>query len=402
MKQHGAFVIKTNKKPVILMSYKTIEMIKYLVGKFDKECQWFHRVNKIVREDTDTVIYHLYDIFIPEQECAFATVESDPNLMINLYKEMEDRSQSTEEFNEICINTSCWCHSHVRMGTGPSGTDDTQFREQVSLARDGGQSGPQIMLIFNKSNEYFSRVWDPDLRLLFEEVPIIIQYEEVDFSYVKEAIDNKLKNKTYNNNAYHHHNRTYDHHRKAGLVNSSAETDTDWPNRYPHQNSSLSEADKKKDKITKKTKASDETRLQGTDDKTVMPLNEIRKAYKLINEINSESNCHKAISQLIECLDQYLEDNEYFLLESLLFGTRQDIEDLKDITGSAVFQESVSFGKEVFAASLEGDTIDPPWLLYQAIKLVKEIPKLENEKLIKALKYWNLRRDNLSMVGTSS
>ena len=198
MKNHNKkLMVSTLNSPRVVIDWQSLERLRYLVGKVPTECQWFHRVRKEV-VDGDPV-YYISDFYIPEQQVSGTTVESDAEVMVKLANEVKERVGGfNAEFNEILSTLSCWCHSHVNMPCVPSGTDDTQFKEQITQAIDGGSMNPQMMIIFNKRDEYFIRVYEPETGLLFENVPL--QFEDNrDWPYISEAIKNKIKARKYTN-----------------------------------------------------------------------------------------------------------------------------------------------------------------------------------------------------------
>lgn len=193
----GELKVATRFKPVIVMSQKLLAQVQYLVGKWPQECQWFHRVTRSV--DGDRMIFKLTDLLIPEQETFMAFVESTGDLTAKLWmKVREERELSLEQLSSVMANTSCWCHSHVNMLARPSGTDHQQFKEQIELGLNGGQTGPQIMMIFNKKGDVYARVVDIETGLVFENVSIEISHR-YDFSEIDTLIRTRLKKgkKTY-------------------------------------------------------------------------------------------------------------------------------------------------------------------------------------------------------------
>ena len=61
------------------------------------------------------------------------------------------------------------------MGVSPSGQDRKQFKEQVELAHKRQLTSPQIMIIFNKTNDYYCQIYDPELDIHVENAPIVLQ-----------------------------------------------------------------------------------------------------------------------------------------------------------------------------------------------------------------------------------
>ena len=178
MRPNGSFRYLNNTVKIEI-SYDDLCAIKHLVNIAPKEAQWFHRLETI--RNKHGVIYKIYDIYIPEQYCSVAEVESTDSMMISFYKELLAEHGSAKT-NEIMSSLNVWCHSHHNMGTGPSGQDNSQFLEFVKQNSDSGSNNPQIMMIFNKKDEYYSRVYDPKTGFICENIPIEITtkaYEDI-------------------------------------------------------------------------------------------------------------------------------------------------------------------------------------------------------------------------------
>ena len=178
MKNSGSFGV-LNCTPIILVSHKDLQMIRHVVALAPDEAQWFHRVEKIQKDNT--VYYRIYDIFLPKQWCSLAQVESSGVMMQKMYEELQEK-RGVSEAAKICSNMNAWCHSHGNIATFPSGQDHTQFREQCKNASDAGGTQPQIMLIFNKKDSVYSKIVDFELGLVFEHVPIEVDDNQYDFS----------------------------------------------------------------------------------------------------------------------------------------------------------------------------------------------------------------------------
>jgi len=206
MQNSGSFRL-LNLQPKMLISYKDLQAIKYIVDIAPQEAQWFHRVQKIV-EGTD-VYYRIYEMYIPEQICSSVQVESDPMMMVNFYKELKGK-YGQEKTNDIMSNLTAWCHSHVNMGVSPSGQDVKQFAEQCKNAMDSNVDTPQVMMIFNKKDLFYCKVFDPEYGLVFEHVPLEI--ESSDFSWILNESKEKFKKpvvKTFPTQSYTNPTKTY-------------------------------------------------------------------------------------------------------------------------------------------------------------------------------------------------
>lgn len=179
-----------NNQPTIIISHYDLMAIQHVVDLAPQEAQWFHRVERI--EDNGSLYYRIYEMYIPEQWCSGAQVESDPEMFIKLFREMSEKF-GPEKTNEILATMNAWCHSHHTMGVNPSGQDLKQFKEQCERAVEDKKTDPQIMLIFNKHNKYYCQLWDPETNLLFENVEI--QVQGYDFSEITTQAKTKFKKK---------------------------------------------------------------------------------------------------------------------------------------------------------------------------------------------------------------
>lgn len=188
MKADGNFKIGLN--PKIIITHEDMEAIKHIVDIAPKEAQWFHRLDRV--QTKTNIFYRIYGMYIPEQYCSSAEVESDPQMMYKFYKELK-KEHGQEETNNIMSNLTVWCHSHHNMGVSPSGQDIKQFNENIENAEKAGQTNPQVMLIFNKKDKYHCKIYDPELNIILENVPMVIQ--PYDFSDLDRQAKEKFKKK---------------------------------------------------------------------------------------------------------------------------------------------------------------------------------------------------------------
>ena len=191
MKVHGKLEVTSPINPVVLFDYETLLRVQYLVKQQAEECQWFHRVDRI--EENGTVAYYLHDLFIPNQIVGKTDVESDPASIQEMWQQIKKERgfKTTRELTPLIQNTSCWCHSHHNMTVNPSATDKQQWLEQKKLATSNGDQ-PQIMLILNKKNECYSKVYDPKYNLEFERVPVHTQ-NPISFADIDEIIKTRFR-----------------------------------------------------------------------------------------------------------------------------------------------------------------------------------------------------------------
>ena len=132
------------------MTHKGLEAIKHIVNIAPQEAQWFNTINVLNEKEL-----HLSEkIYIPTQNTSVAEVNSTSSMLIEFYKEISS-NHNVKETNEILNNMGCWSHSHHNMGVSPSIQDENQFITFVNNSIDQNQRTWQLMLIFNKKNEYW-------------------------------------------------------------------------------------------------------------------------------------------------------------------------------------------------------------------------------------------------------
>jgi len=187
-----------NLKPTIVVSHETLQAIKHIVSLAPQEAQWFHTVEpKQYESCPGEVFLHLSTkLYIPKQNTSAAQVDSNSSMMIEFYHELKQEYVDQDIVNQKLSAMTCWCHSHVNMNPSPSGQDDLQFNGFINSAIDQNQSSWQLMLIFNKKDEFYSRVWDPASGLIFEGVDIQIS-TPYDFAYINKAAKEKFIKRTY-------------------------------------------------------------------------------------------------------------------------------------------------------------------------------------------------------------
>jgi hypothetical protein len=337
--------------PTIAIPFEIMQKVKYLVAKHPKECQWFHTVTRV--EQNNSVYYELDGIYIPEQETSGAEVESSDIEVMNLYNAVKetlgfDFATATKEeidsYNDIVTKINVWCHSHVNMNPGPSSVDHTTFDKRIKLAIDGGVTEPQIMLIFNKKNEYSSMVFDPLYDLYFTNVPVIIDYPEVDYSDIDEALKSKIKIRKPVKNKF----------------NSIK----------PTRPFSSAPSGQKKTHSTQRFRTNqNEQYLQYVPE---IDSSEVDSILSRVRAINATNNNYSAVSLLMEEIEFILGYQNYGALNALLFGDDKDIATAYLSIGLAN-PEDESIERLQFQQNLLEGIIEPPTLIIDAINAISKI-----------------------------
>jgi hypothetical protein len=175
--------------PKIVATRKAIEAIKHIVKIAPQEAQWFHSV---IRDENENTLRIGEELYIPEQVCSVTEVDTNSMMMVKFFKELMSK-YGADDANKIVASMSCWCHSHHNMGVSPSGQDVKQFNTLVRQIIDQSTPSWQIMLIFNKKDEFYSRIYDPVSGNIYEGIEIVVEENAYDFSYISAAAKEKFK-----------------------------------------------------------------------------------------------------------------------------------------------------------------------------------------------------------------
>jgi len=183
-----------NLKPTIVVSHECLQAIKYIVSLAPQEAQWFHTVTPTVHKQSPGEIFLNLStkLYIPKQNTSVTQVDTNSSMMIEFYQELKEEYQDQAIVNQKLNSMTCWCHSHHNMSPNPSGQDDSQFNQFVNLSIDQRTNAWQIMLIFNKKDQFYSRVYDPTTGLILEGVDIQVSNASYDFNYISKAAKEKF------------------------------------------------------------------------------------------------------------------------------------------------------------------------------------------------------------------
>lgn len=146
-----------------------------LLRVFDKEVAW-HGVCERVEGEENT--YLISDIMVYPQVVSGASVQMDET---EYAKWIQDNGDD-ERFYKIHFQG----HSHVNMGTSPSGVDLEHQRVIINQLK---KDGFYLFAIYNKSlsNTWF--IYDMRKNLFFEDKDITIEFEDGFESFLKDAKD---------------------------------------------------------------------------------------------------------------------------------------------------------------------------------------------------------------------
>lgn len=144
--------------PNVTISRNAWMKMSYLVQHNDKELAWHGLV-----ERKPNGVYLIYDILVYPQLVTGATVESDDSAYPMWLMTIPD-----EHFNEMRMQG----HSHVNMGTSPSGTDKKYMDDMLKEVDDF-----YIFIILNKKGSMWMELVDKQLGFIFETKDISITIE---------------------------------------------------------------------------------------------------------------------------------------------------------------------------------------------------------------------------------
>lgn len=132
-----------------------------LVREFDKEVAWHGIAKRGDEEGKDS--YIISDILVYPQEVTGATVNTDQEKYQTWLMNHED-----EVFNNIRMQG----HSHVNMGTSPSGVDTSLYDRILEQLEDDMF---YIFLIWNKRGDKTIKIYDLAKNVLFETSDVTVE-----------------------------------------------------------------------------------------------------------------------------------------------------------------------------------------------------------------------------------
>lgn len=148
-------------KPKLVLSSQAYLKIRALVKETDSEVAWKGTAYK--GEDE----YFIDDIFVYPQYVTGATVDTEEDELLEWYNALDDNT-----FNNLRFQG----HSHVNMGTSPSGTDERDQKTTMSML---DKDDFYIFLITNKKDDMNWFIYDKAKNLIYENSDIDF---EIDYS----------------------------------------------------------------------------------------------------------------------------------------------------------------------------------------------------------------------------
>ena len=166
------------KKPTLYFTPTALEKTRLYVESCDTEIGWLGEIEPIGND------FLCKDVYLPEQDVHSATTEMQPDDLIKFASEHDD-----ELMEKLCL----WGHSHVNMGTSPSGQDDNQ----VDLFRDTSMQH-FFRVIANKKGELNVTYYDAKNSITVTNSAWALYSPcEVDEDAVRAEVKSKLREKKY-------------------------------------------------------------------------------------------------------------------------------------------------------------------------------------------------------------
>lgn len=153
-------------------AYKTMKNFMATAHSKTKE---FMFMGQVTRENMDFIVEQFY--LLPNDDCSSAFCSSDdekyPEWFNSTFKTLEEKKK-------VRIHA----HSHVNMGTSPSGTDNDQINKLINQVGDYF-----IQFIINHKNENTCNIYDKEKGYIYEDVD---QYLEISGQLFMFDKDNKF------------------------------------------------------------------------------------------------------------------------------------------------------------------------------------------------------------------
>ena len=173
-------------EPTVYITTQAYTKMRMLVDKTTTEIGWYGIVNKVPGL---TGVYVIEDIIVYPQKVTGATCEQLDDKMFEF-----EMSLTTDQVNHKRFHG----HSHVNMGTTPSGVDEQFYHDILTQVTDFF-----IITVTNKRNEYTTRVYDMEHNILFTDVPIsVIDDEGLELDLWYEESKKQLEEPTVINRYY--------------------------------------------------------------------------------------------------------------------------------------------------------------------------------------------------------
>lgn len=151
--------------PTVFFTPQVLADMKSIVDACDIEVGWLGLVDQ--KPGGDLVVS---EIFVPKQKCNAAMAKITPNGLMDLYSELSKRPNGDKLVEKILF----WGHSHVRMGTSPSGQDD----DTMEIFKKG-KCPYFVRAILNKEGRMEISLFYFEQGLVVNDAPWFVEYDAV-------------------------------------------------------------------------------------------------------------------------------------------------------------------------------------------------------------------------------
>ena len=151
---------EVERKACIFFTVEAYAKMLSLIMSFDSEVGWYGTAHRHGELDDD--VYIIDDILVFPQEVTGTTVDSDDERRVEWFESLP---------TETLLNIRCDFHSHVNMGTSPSGTDDKDVKAVVNNLDDDAF---RIFMIWNKKLEFTCQIFDMAKNLHFGTEDVVV------------------------------------------------------------------------------------------------------------------------------------------------------------------------------------------------------------------------------------
>lgn len=190
-----------DKFPQVLIEPDALQQFKHIVNGLTIEAEWYGFV-KYNKEHNYLLI--MGDSFVPEQVASGTSADATPQQIMKMLERIDDHCEADKDLDYGINDLGIHMHSHVRLDTSPSSTDEDQKIELVEnyqreyLNDKHPRSNPYFIKgIMNQKDELFLEVIDLNTLLVKETQWFVAMDRDV-----LERLDTELKNvseKQFNN-----------------------------------------------------------------------------------------------------------------------------------------------------------------------------------------------------------
>jgi len=165
--------------PGIIVSREVLQRLRFYIGLTDTEVGWYGLVKRRGWH------FYLYDVFLPEQDVHSTTTELTTQGQAQTMNDIIAK-YGPDGPNDLKL----WGHSHVKMGTSPSGQDQDQMDQ---FEKNGAPWF--IRLIANKMGRMEFTIFDYKQHIVISDCPWVI--EETKDTEFEKAIAEEMSAKVF-------------------------------------------------------------------------------------------------------------------------------------------------------------------------------------------------------------